>query len=252
MSTSLIAFFSTMGPYAPLIVFFTAIFGILVIYMIASFIGKPMNIKIGPLALAMGNKDGQIPENKYDKRYLIEKTKNIIEKSVEQQKSIEAETIQRQLNFARERIIEINSILTNAYGELLIKKLGENRFRESLDYRNYRLLVQMMTSECIRERVLLKALKENHLTEMNGAAWEDFLKQKVDVTIAMLSEYLDLMYNGTNISRQEVSELNDITKRQVSLMISSIYEAARNISLSDKENIKKIQENTALELSKIS
>jgi hypothetical protein len=248
---SIIAFLGSMGPYAPLFVFFAGILGILVIYMIASFVGKPMNLKLGPLALAMGDKDGQIPEKKYDKRYLVEKTKNIVEKSVEEQKTIEAETIQRQLNFARERIIEINSIMTNAYAVKLAEKIGEANVRSSTDYRNYRLVVQMMTNECIKERVLVKALKENHLTAMNGAAWDDFLKQKVDVTIAMLSEYLDLMYNGTNITRQEVSELNDDTRRQVSQMITSIYEAARNISESDQVNIKRIKEKTSEELGKL-
>ena len=247
----LISILGSMGPYAPLFAFFAGILGILVIYIIASFVGKPMNLKIGPFALAMGSKDGNIPEKKYDKKYLIEKTKNIVEKSVEEQKDIESDTMLRQLNFARERIIEINSIMTEAYAKLLSDKLGEENVRTSIDYRNYRLVVQMMTNECIKERVLVKALKENHLTAMNGAAWEDFLKQKVDVTIAMLSEYLDLMYNGSEISRREVSELNDDTKQQVSRMIASIYEAARNISASDQQNIRNLKLETIEELKKL-
>lgn len=254
-NTSIFTLISSMGPYAPLFLFFAGILGIMVLYMIASIIGKPLNIKLGAFAIALGGKNGEIPTVNYDKKYLIERVRNLVTKSVSAQRGVIHDIFPRQLNFARERIVEINAVMCKAYSELLKEKLPNNvNVKGTMDFRNYRLLVQMMTNECIKEKVLVKALKENHLTEMDGSAWDEFVQRKVEVTLALLTEYLDVMYNGTNlaISRNELSDLNEETKKTVKMMIKSIYEAAREISKSDTLYVKTLNDELEKDLDKLS
>jgi len=228
----------------PLIVLMLLI--VLIIYVIVSFIGKPINLKLGSFAIVMGNN-----QKIDDGKYLVERTKNIVEKSIIEQKTIENEIMIRQINFANERIVEINNIMTEPYAELLIKKLSDDNIRSGIEYRNYRMLVQMMTNDCIKERVLVRALKENHLAAMEGIAWDDFVKQKVDVTISLLSNYLDLMYSGNNIDRYELSKLNESNRYEVCNMIASIYDVAKKITIKSYENIATIKLNTEEEISKL-
>ena len=100
----------------------------------------------------------------------------------------------------------------------------------------------------VKERVVKKALKENHFLELSDTEFRLYKNRKMDLIIDTISEKIDTLYNDDAlINRETLDKLNEYIRPQTEQIILSIFDQAKQFSKDNKEKIAtKVQETDRL------
>ena len=80
---------------------------------------------------------------------------------------------------------------------------------------------------------------------MDSGDWDKYIEHKIDTSLGLLSEFLDIMYTNNNfITREELSKANDNHITEFKKEVRNIFEFARDIQR--KNSVKKKELKTEL------
>lgn len=159
------------------------------------------------------------------------KIKSYLEKKYSYISELEKSVMAKQMNYAEERVLEIRTILNDDFARIMSKKNKDIEVRNSQEFHNYKMLVELMLDECVME-VLKKSLRENHIAQKTPEVWESFVMQKCEVPMKMFKDYLDIRYpDHMSVSRNEIDESYAKLSEQIKKLIVLIFRNARDVSI---------------------
>lgn len=214
---------------------------IFLIYLITAWIGKEFDVSLGPIKMKFG---GGKKSNLSDKKYIVEKVRDITKKIEEQIVELRYDTLRRQVNFTQDKSADIKSILSETYSDLLKEKLPEeekSNVKSHKEYKQYQMVLKIAMQECIVSP-LKKAFKVNHLNELDGAEWDKYIEHKLDLTKGLMSEFLDVMYTDSSyVSREELSDGNNLKLLEFKEEMQEIINNAKDIQTKNDDKITELK-----------
>lgn len=191
-----------------------------------------------------------VEENHTEKELHIEKTKTIIKECQEYVFDIRQNMLLQQMNFSEEKLEELRRLICKTYSIKLAEVLGCSiiKAKEHKDYKLYRLMMYHILRQEVKERVVKKALKENHFLELSDTEFRQYKNRKMDIIIDTISEKIDTLYNDDAlINRETLDKLNENIRPQTEQIILSIFDQAKQFSKDNREKISaRIQETDKL------
>lgn len=217
-----------------------------VMYVISLYTKKPISIKLGVFTINFGKQEEKPVEEQKPSamnKMVLEKIKSFVISREKRINRLQHDILARQFNFCDEKIVEMKDVFMDEYTRILSKKLPpEVDARIHPNFRNYRMMVDLMLEYCVKKLTFDKSVRNNHLAELNMDSWESFVEQKVNITLAMIKSYYDDHYPDESlVTRKELSE-NDRVFERIRPMIISMYRKAREISIDVKSKIRHIEE----------
>lgn len=202
--------------------------------------GKSFSFSLGPFKLALGGKK----KDNIDRAVLIESVETIVREKVEEISHIKnLDTINKQMKYADERIIEIKSTVTNRYAKQLESELPDTEAAKThKDYRSYQILVGLLTNNLSDK--ISQFLIENHILDYSDVEWEDYITEKSDLIVTMACDFIDVMYDCNNsnlISLRDLSDGNQDTMNTVRAIIKLIFRRARFIAQDSQKKIETLE-----------
>lgn len=218
----------------------------LIMFFLSWKTGKSFQLSIGPFKLALGGKKQEEDTKESDKEqenkddYAI----SVIQEKLEKIHEIRhKDTLERQLKFADEKIIEMKSLLTNRFAKLLQEKLKDDEDAKlHRDYRFYQTVISFILNY-VRETTLKSSLVQNHFINYTEIEWEDYISQKADVMITIGCDNIEVLYEGSSktLSSKELEEGNQDIIPTVREMIKNIFRKAKYIALENNKKIEAIE-----------
>lgn len=227
-----------------------ALIGIIAIllWLFSVLFDKPIKLNLGILNLDFPGKKKQntVSENKVkqaNQTLLISKLQSFITEKQKQIFRIQNNTIERQMNFFDEKIVEIRSMYTEEFVKLLRKKCDAHiDVRNHQEFRNYKMMIDLMLED-IKAKTFKKSIKQNHLADITMELWESFVEQKVSVTQAMIKEYFDNNYpDDMNVERFELDEANERVFDRCRSLFTLSYRRAREIAIETRAKVHYIED----------
>ena len=209
-------------------------------------ITKP-NIKIGSNYIVFGpRKRGKLPPHAscpycIDFFHVIAKTTEIVTKICYLENIT---VIERQMEYAEQKIVAVKSLLMQNYAAMLIERTKSNNVTAHDDYIVYNRLVELMLREDIKS-FIKQSLINDDLLELSETEFKVYVKEKYESLYQIGSQFMDVWYisNKIQISREElrvsVFKLKDKFSELVfdvfSKSISIMHELIREKSILQKE-----------------
>jgi hypothetical protein len=227
---------------------------LLIIYLISLKTGKGINIELGPIKLHTSSKKVRGDETRIGQIKTIleferrnEAESSLLDTLVDFTKSKTREkdiielqtTVINQMNYAEDFNIQIKSLMTQTYANLLKSKCPEIESKQHRDYKYYQVLVTSILDE-VKRNVLRQSLKGMDIATISTQDFESFISQKSDVMITLIVDYIDLMYQSTIVTNDEVRNENVKLTRPIKEAYRTLYYNIRNIIMDDKKAIEKI------------
>ena len=256
METFLSFLSSSLGSSLPFIVVILPLAIVVVVYSLVT--GNNVSMTIANKKFSIGGKSekkeehvkpvvsDEVEERCTEKELYIEKTKTIIKECQEYVFDIRQNMLLQQMNFSEEKLEELRRLICKTYSIKLAEILGCSiiKAKEHKDYKLYRLMMYHILRQEVKERVVKKALKENHFLELSDTEFRLYKNRKMDLIIDTISEKIDTLYNDDAlINRESLDKLNEYIRPQTEQIILSIFDQAKQFSKDNKEKISaKVQE----------
>lgn len=195
-----------------------------------------LRLSIGPFKISLGSKGFSLTQKNMD--LLID----IQQENIKEMIRYEDELLKRQMNYTEQKLSQLKFVLVSKYNQALIKKLGkEQDARTHKDYRNYQILVTILNKELL-DKIFRSAFIENHISEMDGQSWEQYLSDKTNYILNYVGEFMDIMYGeGKTLNRQEAADIERIVHDDLKKIIHEIFESIREMCLNFVEELGKIR-----------
>lgn len=230
------------------LVFFGVIFIAAMILLFVLYKTKSaLNIAVGPLKFNLGSKKESNILSKDKLNILV----GYIEDFQKRMSLSDNELLKRQMNVAEQKISQIKFLLVSSYVDHLSKKIeADEDPRNHKDYRNFQILTSMMLKE-IAEKIFKTAFLDNHIVEMEGATWDNYLRDKSIYVLNFIGEFLDVMYGeGKILSRQDLAEIEKSRFEEIKQVVREILNSVREVTLqfaSENGKLKKQYESDLLD-----
>lgn len=239
------------------IILLSSIIILLVGYILANFTKKPLEFKIGPINIKLGNgcEDPKVvlaeqAETQSEKvkvpqqAIIVDRVRNFVVNKEKQLTKLYLDIMIRQMNFCDEKIVEMKGLFIEEYSRLLSKKLEKTEdVRVHSQFKNYKMFLTLMMEYAVKDSTFKKSVRQNHLAEFTIDSWDAFVEQKVNITLELIKEEYDFNYpDDSLVSRKEVDESNERVFEKIRPMIISMYRKAREISIESRAKIKFIEE----------
>lgn len=163
---------------------------------------------------------------------------------------IESRVLKDQMNFAEQKLIEIQSIFLQMYRETLRTNSGDDPDLDviNVQYRMYQGILGnalMATKDEVR-----RSFKENGFENIGGAEFSTYVKDRVATLISIGRDYvLNLYpYQGTLVSSDEIDTFIDKVKPQLEDVCFEVYIKGKEIKLANRERIKELEKEFADEI----
>jgi len=210
---------------------------------------KHIVIKLGPFSTEVGKEyekksDETKPEiSKKNRDIVFENLRKFIQDRQQKIDRLYNDIIARQINYCEDQIFVMKGLFMDDFATKLRPKIPALQDpRMHPDFRNYRMMVDLMLDECVKEQVFKRSMKMNHLAELNMSNWENFIDEKVKSTFSRIKEYYDNNYPEESlVSRIELERQGNVLE-QIKPNIISMYRKAREISIENRAKIMSIQE----------
>lgn len=161
------------------------------------------------------------------------------------------QTVINQMRCAEDFNVQIKSMMTSAYANLLRSKDGTMDVRQHRDYKFYQVLVSSILDE-LKRNTLKESVKSIDINALSTTDFEQFVEQKTDVMITLMIEYLDLMYQNTNIvSRDEVHKENESLSPKIKELYRTMYYNIKSIILEDVKYMQELDDQMDSEFNNI-
>lgn len=228
---------------------------LLIFYIISVISGRNFGFEIGPIKLNTkrnANSDGKVEriktllkfENqKENENSLLDTLVTGIKNRTREKDIIEfQQTVINQMRCAEDFNIQIKSIMTTAYANLLKSKDDTMDVRQHRDYKFYQVLVSSILDE-LKRNTLKESVKSIDINALSSHDFDQFVEQKTDVMITLMIEYLDLMYQNTNlVSRDEVHKENEALSPKIKEAYRNMYYNIKSIIAEDTKYMQEIEE----------
>lgn len=250
---------SSLGSSLPFIVVILPLAIVVVMYSLIT--GNMVSMTIANKKFSIGGRSeketlehrplvNEVEENCTEKELYIEKTKTIIKDCQEYVFDIRQNMLLQQMNFSEEKLEELRRLICKTYSIKLAEVLGCSiiKAKEHKDYKLYRLMMYHILRQEVKERVVKKALKENHFLELSDTEFRQYKNRKMDMIIDTISEKIDTLYNDDAIiNRELLDKINEYIRPQTEQIILSIFDQAKQFSKDNREEISaRIQETDRL------
>jgi hypothetical protein len=150
------------------------------------------------------------------------------------------QTIINQMSKAEDYNIQIKSIMTSSYANLMLERDPKCEARQHRDYKFYQVLVSSILDE-LKRNTLKDSIKSVDVTTLSQSDFDAFVEQKSDVIITLMIDYLDLMYNNTGVvSRDDLHKLNLSISKDIKEIFRKMYHSIKSIIVEDKKYIQEI------------
>lgn len=235
-------------------------FGIILLLMLVGFVvtygwskifKKHIVLRFGLFSVEVGKEFEKKHEEEPARSDMLKKNKVLVFENLrkfiqDRQQRIDRlynDIIARQINYCEEQIFVMKDMFMEDFALALKKKLpdhGDPRIHPA--FRNYRMMVDLMLDECVKEQVFKRSMKMNHLAELNMTTWETFIIEKVNSSFSRIREFYDDNYpEDSLVTRIELDEQGR-TLEKIKPLIISMYRKAREISIENRSRIASIQE----------
>lgn len=230
---------------------------LLVGYILANMTKKPVEFRLGPINIKLGNKCEDTPtvlqtqaKEQLEKiktpqqTIIVDRVRQYVINKEKQISKLYLDIMIRQMNFCDEKILEMKGLFIDEYSKLLTKKIEKTEdVRIHPNFRNYKMFLSLMMEYAVKESTFKKSVRQNHLAEFTIDSWDAFVEQKVNITLELIKdEYDDNYPDESLVTRKEVDESNERVFDKIRPMIISMYRKAREISIETKAKIKFIEE----------
>lgn len=234
-------------------------FVVLVLFFISKFSKKHIALKLGVFSVEFGKeyqKAAEPVENleaktaiqkleiyKRNRTVTFDKLRTFIQSRDRKIAKLHQEILARQFNFCDEKLVEMLDIFMDEYCGKLVKRLSPDiDARSHSSFRTYRMMVELMLEDCVKDRTFGKSIRINHLADLTMDNWEAFVEQKVNVTFGMIKSFYDDNYPDESlVPRKELDEEGRAFEK-IRPLIISMYRKAREISIETKAKIKYTEE----------
>lgn len=228
----------------------------LMIYIISAITGRNFGLEIGSFKLntrrnANGN-DSRIEKikvllnfdnDKDNENSILDTLVNAIKNKTREKDIVEfQQTVINQMSCAEDFNIQIKALMTSSYADLMRQKDSTIDVRQHRDYKFYQVLVSSVLDE-LKRNTLKESIKSIDIISLSPQEFEQFVDQKVNVMITLMIEYLDLMYQNTNlVSRDEVHKENELLSVKIKESYRNLYYKIKNIMIEDNKYIEEINQ----------
>ena len=232
--------------------------GLLILFLVLFFVymgkGKNPSLEIGPFKFSAKPKAsfdntriGQIKTIlEFEKRNQIESSLldtlvDFTRSKTREKDIIELQTtVINQMAYAEDFNIQIKSLLTQAYANLLKAKNPTIEAKQHRDYKYYQVLVTSILDE-VKRNILRQSLRGLDVVNIQTQEFENFINQKSDVMITLIMDYIDLMYQSTLVTNDELRDENIKLIRPIKDAYRTLYYNIKNIIIDDKKAVEKIE-----------
>jgi hypothetical protein len=245
---ALILFVKTFGIQVSIGLFAGCLLVILIIYIISAITGRNFGFELGPVKINTkknGNGESKIDKiktllkfenNKDNENSLLDTMVSAIKSRTREKDIIEfQQTVINQMRCAEDFNIQIKSLMTGSYANLLKAKDSTIDVRQHRDYKFYQVLVSSILDE-LKRNTLKESIKSIDIIALSPQEFEQFAEQKINVMITLMIEYLDLMYQNTSlVSRDEVHKENENLSTKIKELYRTMYHNIRSIIADDNK-----------------
>lgn len=198
---------------------------------------KGFSLVYGKFSLSSGKKEQINPHTRCqhvkDIFYMLLEQQSIINKKTE----IKVSTLPRQMDYAEERFVCILGDMQDIYIKLL-QESGEEHPTDTDSFKIY-----LMVLELLKVKILFKirtVLQRNKLSEMTEEEFSRYAKDKLDMLITEIFDYItDKYFCNRVIPKETLYNANSEYLDEMKSIISEIIMKARSTST---ENHKRIEE----------
>lgn len=163
---------------------------------------------------------------------------------------IENRVLKDQMNFAEQKLIEVQSISLHSYRETLKTNASQPRDldQEQLQYRMYQGILSnalMAVKDEIR-----RSFKENGFETVSGAEFSNYVKDRVTTLASIGRDYVVNLYpyQGTLVSIEEREDFLEKARSQLEDICFEVYIKAKEIKLAAKMKVKEMEKEFADEI----
>jgi hypothetical protein len=247
-------FLHSFGPKTTILLIFGCLFSFFVIYIITAITGRNFGFDIGPLKINTKRVDGsdntklekiktllKFENNTETENSLLDSMVNAIKTKTREKDVVELQqTIINQMRCAEDFNIQIKSLMTRSYANLLKEKDSTVDVRQHRDYKFYQVLVSTILDE-LKRNTLKESINSIEIDLLSAQEFDQFVEQKSSVMITLMIEYLDLMYqNNSIVSRDELYKQNQNLTKDITEAYRKMYSNIKSIIIEDKNYIKEI------------
>jgi hypothetical protein len=251
---ALLIFIKTFGPMATGGFLGIGLLTLLIVYIISAVTGRNFGFELGPFKLnthknGSGDKVEKIKTMlNFDSRRdtensLLDTLVDAIKNKTRDKDVIEfQQTVINQMSCAEDFNIQIKSIMTDTYAKLMKAKDGALDVRHHRDYKFYQVLVSSILDE-LKRNTLKDSIKSIDIIALSPQEFEQFSEQKINVMIAQIDQYLELMYQTNSIvSWDDVHKENENILPKIRELYRTLYYKIKNIVLEDSKSMQEIDE----------
>lgn len=245
--------------YPSLSVIVVLIIALVVVLIVAS--KKNTVLKLGPFTISSNNNVRKVSVQSHsnsntqhlDQIYRqigIDKIKEITIKYTEQIESLRNGNLFLQMKYVEEKLIDIRKVVCWAYADCLKLRLEPDvNPKMHPDYQLFKIIVNSLLYSKLKD-VLKRSFIENHLLEHSDLEYESYMKQKIDLVLFTMSEYLDQNYIDSKflVNREELNKMTDIKIQDIVMVCRQIFANARNIAGVSHDRIIQLNQNMTSEI----
>lgn len=248
---ALLIFIKTFGPMATGGFLGIGLLALLIIYIISAATGRNFGFELGPFKLNTRKNGSDKVEKiktmlKFDSRRdtensLLDTLVGAIKNKTRDKDVIEfQQTVINQMSCAEDFNIQIKSIMTETYAKLMKAKDATIDVRHHRDYKFYQVLVSSILDE-LKRNTLKDSIKSIDIIALSPQEFEQFADQKINVMIAQIDQYLELMYQTNSIvSWDDVHKENELILPRIKELYRALYYKIKNIVLEDSKSMQEI------------
>lgn len=235
------------GTYISLGLIVFIILAVLSIFLVSIFTKTPFSFGIGFFKINFGRKEFPI-----NKDSLITNLLEYQEEHVRRVIEIESQTLKRQLSYTEQKLTQMKYLMSKSYSTILSSRLSASEdVNLHKDYRSYQILIGILIDKLV-DTVFREAFIQNHLDEMDGTTWNNYLEDKFAYISNFNADFLDNLYgNGRLVSRREAYEEELKLSNNIKEIVKSIFNYARDIGIQSKSDIKKENQDSDLHIKQI-
>lgn len=174
------------------------------------------------------------------KRELLDSKKEFIQRNI----------LKDQMNYVEQKLIEVQTYLTNSYRED-IRAARNSNLNLSEEYKQYRLYCS--TLQCALEVVkdeIRRSLKENGFYELSGTDFSNYVKDKAQALVSLGKNYIvnQYPYEGMIVSIEDrLSKLDNYIPK-IEDMCFNVFQNAKDILRNSKALLSKADSDFAREI----
>lgn len=217
--------------------------GFLVVLAIVAYIGK-VRLKFGWSVISFGRSKqrscGDCVLLLMSKRERLEFQREFVLNRV----------LKEQMNFAEQKMLEIESLFLSGFRGLLSKKRKSETTpaEENKQYRLYQGVFGMAMMSVKDE--IRRSFKENGFETLSGVEFSSYVKNKVGTLISIAHDHIQNMYpyEGMIVSSNDRQGLIDENLSKIEDICFDIYVKAKEIKITSRRKIEKLDKEFAEEL----